>query len=49
MDVLEEQEINSRKAAKVAIAATITIGIIDQNIVGTVRKSSNTVSLLANV
>ena len=36
-------------AANVAIAATMEIGIIDLNIVGTVRNSSNPVSLLATV
>ncbi len=36
-------------AAKVAKAATMEIGIIDLNIVGTVRKSRKPVSLLAHV
>ena len=36
-------------AAKVARAATMEIGIIDRNIVGTAKNSSNPVSLLANV
>ena len=36
----------SWRAAKVAKAATMEIGIIDLNIPGTVRNSSNPVSLL---
>ena len=36
-------------AAKVATAATMAIGITDRNAAGTVRKSRNPVSLLADV
>ena len=36
-------------AANVAIAATMAIGITDQNTVGTIRNSSNPVSLFAHV